>query len=181
MKLMGPHPIAELTFTDCRIPKENLLGEPNRGMRVALSTLDFFRMSVGAAAIGVAQRAYEEAISYSKKRIAFGQAIAEFQATQFKLADMATEIDAARLLVYRAAWMRDEVAERVSKESAMAKLFATEMAWRVVDQAVQLHGGYGVVRGMPVERLYRVIRQPRVYEGTSEIQRVVISRHILED
>ena len=181
MKLMGPHPIAELTFTDCRIPKENLLGEPNRGMRVALSTLDFLRMSVGAAAIGVAQRAYEEAISYSKKRIAFGQAIAEFQATQFKLADMATEIDAARLLVYRAAWMRDEVAERVSKESAMAKLFATEMAWRVVDQAVQLHGGYGVVRGMPVERLYRVIRQPRVYEGTSEIQRVVISRHILED
>ncbi len=181
MKLMGPHPMAELTFTDCRLPKENLLGEPGRGMRVALGTLDFMRMSVGAAAVGVAQRAYEEAISYSKKRIAFGQKIAEFQSTQFKLADMATEIDAARLLVYRAAWMRDEISGRVTKESSMAKLFATEMAWRVVDQALQLHGGYGVVKGMAVERLYRVIRQPRVYEGTSEIQRIVIARHILSD
>jgi len=178
---MGPHPIAELTFTDCRIPKENLLGESGRGMRVALGTLDFMRMSVGAAAVGVAQRAFEEAVSYSKQRVAFGQPIADFQATQFKLADMATEIDAARLLVYRAAWLRDEVADRVTKESSMAKLFATEMAWRVVDQAVQIHGGYGVVRGMPVERLYRMVRQPRVYEGTSEIQRTVIARHILGD
>jgi len=179
MKLMGPHPIAELTFTDCRIPKQNLLGEPGRGMRVALSTLDFMRKSVGAHAVGVAQRAFEEAVSYSRQRIAFGQPIADFQATQFKLADMATEIDAARLLVYRAAWLRDEVADRVTRESSMAKLFATEMAWRVVDQAVQIHGGYGVVRGMPVERLYRMIRQPRVYEGPSEIQRTVIARHIL--
>jgi butyryl-CoA dehydrogenase len=181
MKLMGPHPIAELTFTDCRVPKDNLLGEPGRGMRVALSTLDFVRTSVGAAAVGVAQRAFEEAISYSKKRKQFGQPIAEFQSTQFKLADMATEIEAARLLVYRSGWTRDEVKERVSMESSMAKLYATEMAWRVVDQAVQLHGGYGVVRGMPVERLYRAIRQPRVYEGTSEIQKVVISRHVLEE
>ncbi|MBI2328879.1 MAG: acyl-CoA dehydrogenase family protein [Chloroflexi bacterium] len=155
MKLMAPHPMAELTFTDCRLPKENLLGEPGRGMRVALSTLDFLRMSVGAAAVGIAQRAYEEAISYSKKRIVFGQSLAEFQSTQFKLADMATDIDAARLLVYRAA--------------------------RVVDQALQLHGGYGVVKGMTVERLYRAIRQPRVYEGTSEIQRIVIARHVLEE
>lgn len=181
MKLMAPHPMAELTFTDCRLPKENLLGEPGRGMRVALSTLDFLRMSVGAAAVGIAQRAYEEAISYSKKRIVFGQSLAEFQSTQFKLADMATDIDAARLLVYRAAWLRDEVADRVTKESSMAKLFATEMAWRVVDQALQLHGGYGVVKGMTVERLYRAIRQPRVYEGTSEIQRIVIARHVLEE
>jgi butyryl-CoA dehydrogenase len=181
MKLMGPHPIAELSFTDCRVPKENLLGEPGRGMRVALSTLDFMRKSVGAHAVGVARRAFEEAVGYSKQRIAFSQPIADFQATQFKLADMATEIDAARLLVYRAAWLRDEVADRVTKESSMAKLFATEMAWRVVDQAVQLHGGYGVVRGMPVERLYRMVRQPRVYEGTSEIQRTVIARHILSD
>ena len=181
MKLMGPHPIAELTFTDCRLPKENLLGELGRGMRVALSTLDFLRMSVGAAAVGIAQRAYEEAISYSKKRVAFGQPISEFQSTQLKLADMATELDAARLLVYRAAWLRDEVAERVTKESSMAKLFATEMAWRVVDQALQLHGGYGVVKGMTVERLYRAVRQPRVYEGTSEIQKIVIARHVLED
>lgn len=107
--------------------------------------------------------------------------LSEFQSTQFKLADMATEIDAARLLVYRAAWLMDEISERVTKESSMAKLFATEMAWRVVDQAVQLHGGYGVVKGMTVERLYRAIRQPRVYEGTSEIQRIVIARHILGD
>jgi len=181
MKLMGPHPIAELTFTDCRLPKENLLGEPGRGMAVAMSNLDFWRMTVGAAAVGIAQRAYEEAVNYTKNRVAFGQALAEFQATQFKLADMATEIDAARLLVYRAAWLRDETSDRVSKESSMAKLFATEMAWRVVDQAVQLHGGYGVVRGMTVERLYRIVRQPRVYEGTSEIQRIVIARHILRD
>jgi acyl-CoA dehydrogenase len=138
-------------------------------------------MSVGAAAVGVAQRAYEEAISYSKKRVAFGQPIAELQSTQFKLAEMATDIDAARMLVYRSAWLKDETADRVTKESSMAKLFATEMAWRVVDQALQLHGGYGVVKGMPVERLYRAIRQPRVYEGTSEIQKVVIARHILSE
>jgi len=181
MKLMGPHPIAELTFTACRLPKENLLGELGRGMSVALSTLNLFRMSVGAAAVGVAQRAYEEAISYSKRRVAFGQALAEFQATQFKLADMVTDIDAARLLVYRAAWLKDELPEKMTNEASMAKLFATEMAWRVVDQAVQLHGGYGVVKGMPVERLYRVIRQLRVYEGTSEIQKIIIARQILRD
>jgi len=179
MFLLGPHPIAELTFTDCRIPKENLLGEQDKGMRVALGTLDFMRKSVGAAAVGVAQRAYEEAVKYSKQRMAFGQPLSAFQATQFKLADMATEIDAARLLVYRAAWMRDEVADRVTKESSMAKLFASEMAFRVVDEALQIHGGYGVVKGMTIERLYRTIRQPRVYEGASEIQRIVIARHIL--
>jgi len=181
MKLMAPHPIGELTFTDCRIPKDNLLGEPGKGMRIAMSTLDFMRMSVGAHAVGVAQRAFEESVAYAKGRKAFGQPIAEFQNTQFKLADMAMEIDAARLLVYRAAWLRDEVRERVSKEASMAKLYATEMAWRVADQAVQIHGGYGVLRGMKVESLYREIRQPRVYEGTSEIQRVVISREILGD
>ncbi len=179
MFLLGPHPMAEITFTDCRVPKKNLLGEPGKGMRVALSTLDCIRMSVGAAAVGVAQRAYEEAISYSKKRVVFGQPVAEFQSTQFKLAEMATDIDAARLLVYRSAWLKDETNDRVTKESSMAKLFATEMAQRVVDQALQLHGGYGVVKGMVVERLYRAVRQPRVYEGTSEIQKVVIARHIL--
>ncbi len=180
MKLMGPHPIGELTFTDCRIPRENLLGEPGRGMRLALTTLDFLRMSVGAAAIGIAQRAFEEAVSYSKKRIAFNQPISDFQSTQFKLADMATQIEASRLMVYRAAWLRDDIKDRVGKESAMAKLFATEMAWKVVDEALQIHGGYGCVRGMPVEKLYRAVRQPRVYEGTSEIQRMVIARSILE-
>jgi len=181
MQLMGPHPIGELTFSDCRVPKESLLGEPGKGMRIAMTTLDFWRTSVGAHAVGVAQRAYEEALTYAKGRKAFGQPIAEFQNTQFKLADMATEIDAARLLVYRAAWTRDEVSERVTKEASMAKLYATEMAWRVVDQALQIHGGYGVLRGTTVERLYREIRQPRVYEGTSEIQRMVIARHILGD
>ena len=179
MKLMGPHPIGELTFTDCRVPKENLLAEPGKGMRVAMTTLDFWRTTVGAHAVGVAQRAYEEAIQYAKTRKAFGQLIAEFQNTQFKLADMATEIDAARLLIYRAACMKDGGSERVTKEASMAKLFGTEMACRVVDQALQIHGGYGVLRGTTIERLYREIRQPRVYEGTSEIQRVVIARSIL--
>jgi butyryl-CoA dehydrogenase len=179
MKLMGPHPIGELTFTDCRIPKENLIGEEGKGMRVAMTTLDFMRTTVGAHALGVAQRALEEAVNYAKSRKAFGQPIAEFQNTQFKRADMATELDAARLLVYRAAWVRDEVSDRVTKEASMAKLYATEMAWRVVDQALQIHGGYGVLRGTKIESLYREIRQPRVYEGTSEIQRMVIARHVL--
>ena len=181
MKLMGPHPIGELTFTDCRIPKANLLGEPGKGMRIAMTTLDFMRTSVGAHALGVAQRAYEEAVAYAKNRQAFGQPIANFQNTQFKLADMATELDAARLLVYRAAWLRDETSSRVTKQASMAKLYATEMAWRVVDQALQIHGGYGVLRGSITEKLYREIRQPRVYEGTSEIQRLVIARHILAE
>ena len=149
------------------------------GMRIAMSTLDFMRMSVGAHALGMGTRAYEEAISWAKSRKAFGQTVADFQNTQFKLADAATELDAARLLVYRAAWMRDHVTERVSKEASMAKLYATEMAGRMADLAVQIHGGYGVLRGSTVERLYRAIRQPRVYEGTSEIQRMVIGRHIL--
>ena len=179
MFLMGPHPIAELTFDNCRVPKENLLGGEGMGMRIAMSTLDFMRMSVGAHALGMGRRAYEEAISWAKSRKAFGQTVADFQNTQFKLADAATELDAATLLVYRAAWMRDHVTERVSKEASMAKLYATEMAGRMADLAIQIHGGYGVLRGTTVERLYRAIRQPRVYEGTSEIQRMVIGRHIL--
>jgi alkylation response protein AidB-like acyl-CoA dehydrogenase len=179
MRLMGPHPMAELTFTDCHIPAGNLLGKPGRGMEVALSTLDNIRMSVGASTIGIARRALEEAIAYSKKRVAFGKPIAEYQSTQFKLAEMAVDIDAATLLVYRAAWTKDELGGRVTKESAMAKLFATEMACKVVDQALQLFGGYGVVKGMPIERLYRAVRQPRLYEGTTEIQKVVIARQIL--
>ena len=148
-------------------------------MEVALSTLDNIRMSVGASTIGIARRALEEAVTYSKKRVAFGKPIAEYQSTQFKLAEMAVDIDAATLLVYRAAWTKDELGGRVTKESAMAKLFATEMACKVVDQALQLFGGYGVVKGMPIERLYRAVRQPRLYEGTTEIQKVVIARQIL--
>jgi alkylation response protein AidB-like acyl-CoA dehydrogenase len=179
MRLMGPHPMAELTFTDCRIPEGSLLGKPGKGMEVALSTLDCIRMSVGASAIGIARRALEEAVAFSKKRVAFGKPIAEYQSTQFKLAEMAVDIDAATLLVYRAAWMKDVMGGRVTRESAIAKLFATEMAWRAVDQALQLHGGYGVVKGMPVERLYRAVRQPRLYEGTTEIQKMVIARQLL--
>jgi alkylation response protein AidB-like acyl-CoA dehydrogenase len=179
MKLMGPHPMAELSFVDCRVPAGNLLGKPGKGMEVALSTLDNVRMSVGASAVGCARRAFEEAVAYSKKRVAFGKPIAEYQATQFKLAEMALDIEAGALLVYKAAWTKDVLGGRVTKESAMAKLYATEMACRVVDQAVQLHGGYGVVRGMPVEKLYRAVRQPRLYEGTSEIQKVVIARAVL--
>jgi butyryl-CoA dehydrogenase len=179
MRLMGPHPMAELSFTDCRVPSGNLLGKAGKGMEVALTTLDTIRMSVGASTIGIARRAFEEAVSYSKRRVAFGKPIAEYQSTQFKLAEMAIDIDAATLLVYKASWMKDELGGRVTKESAIAKLFATEMACRVVDQALQLHGGYGVVKGMPIERLYRAVRQPRLYEGTTEIQKVVIARQIL--
>ena len=179
MKLMGPHPIAELTFTDCRIPKENLIGEPGRGMSIALSNLDFWRMSVGAAAIGVAQRAYEEAISYAKKRIVFGQPLSEFQVTQFKLADMATEIDAARLLVYRAAWIKDEMGGGTTREASMAKVYATEVAWRVVDQAVQLHGGYGFIEEYAVCGAYRDARITRLFEGTSEINRMLVPGTIM--
>jgi len=179
MKLMAPHPIGEMAFVDCKVPAANLLGKPGKGLEVALGSLDNARMGVGAGTIGMARRAFEEALAYSKKRVAFGRTISEFQSTQFKLAEMALEIDAAALLVYRAAWMKDVLGGRVTRESAMAKLYATEMAQRVVDQALQLHGGYGVVRGMPVERLYRAVRQPRLYEGTTEIQKVVIARQIL--
>jgi alkylation response protein AidB-like acyl-CoA dehydrogenase len=171
--------IGHLIMTDCRVPRDNLLGEPGRGMRIALSNLDVFRTSVGAAAVGLAQRAFDDALSYAKRRIAFGVPLAEFQAIQFKLADMATQLDAARLLVYRAASMRDQGVEAVIQEASMAKLFATEMGQRVVDEALQIHGGVGLARGMRVEFLYRAIRQPRIYEGTSEIQRITIARQIL--
>ena len=130
-------------------------------------------------AVAAAERMLEMTIQYCRDRTAFGRPLTKFQNTQFKLADMATELDAARLLVYRAAWMRDTVSDRITKEASMAKLYATEMAWRVVDQALQIFGGYGVLRGSITERLYREIRQPRVYEGTSEIQRLVIARNIL--
>jgi alkylation response protein AidB-like acyl-CoA dehydrogenase len=148
-------------------------------MRVALSTLDFFRTSVGAAACGIARRALEESRARALSRRQFGSRLADFQLTQAALADMATELDAARLLVYRAAWLKDSGQARVGRESSMAKLFATEAAQRIVDRAVQIHGGEGVQRGSVVERLYREVRAPRIYEGTSEIQRLVIARHII--
>jgi len=144
-----------------------------------MATLDVFRASVGAQAVGLAQAALDLALTHATRRVQFGQPIAQFQMIQTKLADMATEIRAARLLVYSAARLKDLGASRVTLESSMAKLFATEMAHRVVDQALQIHGGAGVLRGSPIERLYREVRAPRIYEGTSEVQRLIIARQLL--
>ena len=177
----APHPLGSLELNECRVPTSAILGQPGKGMRVALGTLDIFRSTVGAAALGFARRALTEATAHAISRHAFGQRIADFQLTQAKLADMATAVDASALLVYRAAWTRDAGAERVTREAAMAKLFATEAAQRVIDDAVQLFGGRGVVVGEPVERLYREIRALRIYEGTSEIQKLVIAGQIIAE
>jgi acyl-CoA dehydrogenase len=178
--MSAAHPIAELRFERCRVPAEHRLGDEGAGMRLALGTLDFFRTSVGAAACGLGARAIEESLARAQSRRQFGSRLADFQLTQAALADMATELEAARLLVYRAAYVKDRGAARVTREAAMAKLFATEAAQRIVDRAVQIHGGSGVERGAVVERLYREVRALRIYEGTSEIQRLVIARQLLE-
>ena len=177
--VLAPHPLGTITFQDCRVAADALVGEPGKGLRVALSTLDVFRSTVGAAALGFARRALDEALAWSVQRRAFGKNLSDFQLTQARLADMALDVDASALLVYRAAWTRDAGAERVTREAAMAKLFSTEAAQRVIDQAVQLLGGRGVVAGAPVERLYREVRALRIYEGTSEIQRLVIAGQLL--
>jgi acyl-CoA dehydrogenase len=177
--VLAPHPLGTITFQECRVPADALIGEPGKGLKVALATLDVFRSTVGAAALGFARRALDEAVAWSTQRRAFGKNLSEFQLTQAHLADMALDVDASALLVYRAAWTRDTGAERVTREAAMAKLFATEAAQRVIDQAVQLLGGRGVVAGAPVERLYREVRALRIYEGTSEIQRLVIAGQLL--
>jgi len=181
LELIAPHPIGVVRFERCQVPRESLLGDEGQGFKIAMQTLDVFRATVAAAAVGMARRALDEALAYSRQRVQFGRPIAEFQGIQFKLGEMATELEAARLLVYRAAWKKDQGAERVTRESAMAKLYATEMAQRVIDQAVQIHGGNGVVKGFVVERLYREIRALRIYEGTSEIQKVVIARELLKE
>ncbi len=181
IEVVAPHPLGTVRFSDCRVPVDAVVGEPGKGMRVALGTLDLFRTSVGAAALGLARRAFDEAVRHAKTRVAFGKPLAEFQMTQARIADMATAIDAAALLVYRAAWTRDRGADRITREAAMAKLVATESAQQVIDQAVQILGGRGVVRGEPVERLYREIRALRIYEGTSEIQKIVIAGQVLRD
>lgn len=180
-EMSAPHPIAELQFSGCRVPAAQRLGEEGDGMRLALGTLDFFRTSVGAAACGLAARALDESLAHARARRQFGTAISNFQLTQAALADMATQLDAARLLVYRAAWTKDHGKARVTRESAMAKLFATEAAQAIVDRAVQIHGGRGVERGSIVERLYREVRALRIYEGTSEIQRLVIAKSLIAD
>jgi butyryl-CoA dehydrogenase len=171
---------SQLFLEDCCVPRENLLGQPGEGYKQFLITLDGGRISIGAMALGLAQGAYERALAYSRERVQFGQPIASFQAIQWMLADMATEIDAARLMIYRAAWLKDQKV-RFTKEAAMAKLYASEVAERVCFKAVQIHGGYGYMREYDVERMYRDQRLCTIGEGTSEIQRLVIARQILGD
>ncbi|WP_025324192.1 acyl-CoA dehydrogenase [Deferrisoma camini] len=172
---------AELVFEDCRIPKENLLGRPGEGFKIAMQTLDGGRIGIASQAVGIARGAMEQAIAYAKERQQFGQPIANFQAIQWKLADMATEIDAARLLTWRAAWMKDQGFKNYSREAAMAKLFASDVAMKATREAVQVFGGYGYIDEYPVERYYRDAKITEIYEGTSEVQRMVISRALLRD
>lgn len=181
LDLLAPHPLGTIRFDGCRVPAGALVGEPGRGLRVALGTLDVFRSTVGAAALGFARRALGEAVGHTRRRRVFGRPLADLQLTQARLADMALGVDTSALLVYRAAWTRDAGAPRVTREAAMAKLHATETAQRVIDDAVQLFGGRGVLAGAPVERLYREIRALRIYEGTSEVQRLVIATQLLKE
>ncbi|MBI3436139.1 MAG: acyl-CoA dehydrogenase family protein [Proteobacteria bacterium] len=177
--IIAPHPLATLRFDACRVPLDRRLGGPGDGFKVAMATLDIFRSTVGAAALGLARRAQHEAVDRAATRRLFGGALGDLQMTQGALADSAVDIDAAALLVYRAAWTKDGGAPRVTRESAMAKLFATEMAQRVIDRAVQIFGGDGVRAGVKVEALYREIRALRIYEGASEVQKVIIARDVL--
>ncbi|MCS6936845.1 MAG: acyl-CoA dehydrogenase [Candidatus Bipolaricaulota bacterium] len=170
----------ELFFENCRVPRENLIGELNRGFKVAMVTLDSGRIGVAAQALGIAQAALDEAIQYAKERKAFGKPLAEFQAIQFKLAEMKTKVEAARLLVYKAAWKKDHKLDYIM-DASIAKLYASEIASEVADEAVQIFGGYGYIRDYKVERLYRDARITRIYEGTSEIQKLVIARELLKD
>ncbi|MFT3706156.1 MAG: acyl-CoA dehydrogenase family protein [Archangium sp.] len=179
MELMGEHPIGELVLDGCEVSGEALLGDEGQGMKLALSTLDIFRSTVGAAAVGMARRALDEALSYSKTRKQFGAPLAELSAVQALLADSAVELEASRLLVHQAALTKDQGQPRVTYEAAVAKLFSTEAAQRIIDRCLQVHGGNGVVRGAAVERLYRDVRALRIYEGASEVQRLVIARHLL--
>jgi acyl-CoA dehydrogenase len=179
--LMAPHPIGELAFENCRVPAEDMIGNEGDGFGLAMETLDTFRASVGAAACGMARRALDESVRYASTRKQFGRLLVEHQLVQGKLADMSTELDAARLLVYRAAYLKDTTSARVTREASQAKLYATEAAGRIVDSAVQIHGGTGLVRGSIVERLYRDVRALRIYEGTSEIQKIVIASQLLKE
>jgi acyl-CoA dehydrogenase len=180
IEVIAPHPLATLRFEGCRVPAQNRIGAPGEGFRIAMATLDVFRSTVGAAALGFARRALDEALARAASRRLFGAPLSDLQMTQAALADMATGIDAAALLVYRAAWAKDRGAARVTREAAMAKLFATETAQAVIDKAVQIFGGLGVTKGVKVEELYREIRALRIYEGASEVQKVVIARELLK-
>lgn len=171
----------EMVFTDCRVPAKNLLGQENKGLNIALATLDCGRIGIAAQAIGIAEAALEEAVKYAKERVQFGKPLAEFEALQFTLADMAVDVEVAKTMLYRVAWMKDSGAKKFTKESAMVKLFASEMSHRVCHKALQIHGGYGFIKDYKVERLYRDQRITEIYEGTSEIQRLVIARSLLSD
>jgi acyl-CoA dehydrogenase len=178
--IVAPHPMATLRFSNCRVPAEHLIGAPGEGFKLAMRTLDVFRTTVAAAALGFARRALDEALTRARSREMFGQKLGDFQMTQAKLADMATAIEAGALLAYRAAWLRDVQGRRVTREAAMAKMHATEAAQQVIDCAVQILGGLGVKRGHPVERLYREVRALRIYEGATEVQKVIIARELLK-
>ncbi len=179
LEVIAPHPLARLAFDKVRVPASALIGKPGDGFRIAMSVLDFFRSTVGAAALGFARRALDESIKRVRQRELFGAPMAELQMVQGHIADMALDVDAAALLIYRAAWTKDMGAARVTREAAMAKLFATDKAQDVIDRAVQLHGGDGVRKGHIVESLYREIRALRIYEGASDVQKVVIARQVL--
>lgn len=178
IEVIAPHPLARLRFEGCRVPASSMIGKPGEGFRIAMATLDVFRCTVGAAALGFARRALDEAASRASNRHLFGAPLGALQMVQGHLADMAVDVDASALLVYRAAWTKDQGAARVTREAAMAKLYATEAAQRVIDAAVQLHGGDGVRSGHAVEKLYREIRALRIYEGASDVQKVVIARSL---
>ncbi|MBC5828734.1 MAG: acyl-CoA dehydrogenase family protein [Candidatus Eremiobacteraeota bacterium] len=181
IETMAPHPLGTLELHDCEVPRGQLLGGEGEGFKIAMTTLDTFRATVGAAALGLARRALDEALWRARSRRLFGKALADFQMTKATIADMATTIDAAALLVYRAAWRKDAGARRVTREASMAKMFATEAAQGIIDSALQLFGGEGVVRGSVVEKLYREIRALRIYEGATEVQKLIIARQIFED
>ena len=179
IEVIAPHPLARLSLKNCRVPAEALIGQSGDGFKIAMATLDVFRTTVGAAALGFARRALDETLKRAARRQLFGAPLGDLQMVQGHIADMALEIDAAALLIYRAAWTKDKGAARVTREAAMAKLYATEAAQRVIDMAVQIHGGDGVRTGHPVEALYREIRALRIYEGASDVQKVVIARAVL--
>lgn len=179
LEVIAPHPLARLSFDACRVPASAMIGKPGEGFRIAMSVLDVFRSTVGAAALGFARRALDESVARVRDRQLFGAPLFDLQMVQGHIAEMALDVDAAALLVYRAAWTKDSGAPRVTREAAMAKLYATDRAQEVIDKAVQLHGGDGVRKGHIVESLYREIRALRIYEGASDVQKVVIARQAM--
>lgn len=181
IETIAPHPLATLSFNDCKIAKEKLLGAPGSGFKAAMATLDIFRTTVGAAALGFARRALSDAIGRTNERVLFGAPLHNLQLVQGMLAEMALDVDSSALLIYRAAWTRDTTGKRITREAAMAKMHATESAQHVIDKAVQIFGGMGVVKGVKVEELYRDIRALRIYEGATEVQKVIIAKQLLKD